>query len=116
MLDSNREDCLRYEYDGKGNLKVYHINAGFNCCPEHFQIPVVVTGDRINIDETVVDGNCDCNCLYDVNYSISGVKPGIYIIEVREPFVSKSEDKLILVADLTKKSGEYCITREHYPW
>lgn len=116
IMDDTKQDCIRFEYDGEDVLKIFHINAGFNCCPDHFNIPVKLVGDRIIIDEKVVGGLCDCNCLYDLTYTLSGIEPGIYNIEIDEPFVGSIDRKLSLTADLGEKEGEYCITRCRYPW
>ncbi|MCK5821497.1 MAG: hypothetical protein KAH17_06410 [Bacteroidales bacterium] len=114
----NDTDCLSFEFDGDSILTMTHINAGFNCCPEEFIVKVDIRNDTIYITESERDGLCDCNCLYDLHFTIQPLPPGIYHITVDEPYVRQSDDpRLEDQIDLTKAgSGEFCVSRSHYPW
>ena len=114
----NTTDCIHFEFDGDSILTVTHINAGFNCCPEEFIVNVNVSNDTIFITESERDGLCDCNCLYDLHFTIQPVKPAVYTVVVKEPYVQLSEESALSgTLDLTKPgSGEICVSRSHYPW
>ncbi|MBT3242800.1 MAG: hypothetical protein HN352_06590 [Bacteroidetes bacterium] len=111
-------DCLIFEYDGDSILTISHINAGFNCCPERFMVDVEIRNDTIFVLESEGEGVCDCDCLYDMNYTIQPVPPGEYIITVDEPYVRQAEEaKLEGHISLTEENtGEICVSRGHYPW
>ncbi|MEA1875676.1 MAG: hypothetical protein U9N86_02315 [Bacteroidota bacterium] len=114
----NNTACLLFDYDGDSILTLTHINAGFNCCPEEFFVNVDFRNDTIFILESERDGLCDCDCLYDLHFTIQPIPPGIYFISVDEPYVRQAEDpKLEDQVDLTKAgSGAFCVSRSHYPW
>jgi len=114
----NNTGCLLFEYDGDSILTLTHINAGFNCCPEEFFVNVDFRNDTIYILESERDGLCDCDCLYDLHFTIQHVPPGNYVISVSEPYVRQADDpRLEDHVDLTKAgSGEICVSRSHYPW
>ncbi len=117
MEDTSGLDCLEYEYDGSNVLTIHHINAGFNCCPDDFDAVISMSGNSIIIDETRIEGNCDCNCLFDMTYTIKGVKPGKYTISFSEPLVYSKDSVLVYTADLAKEpNGSLCVVRDHYPW
>ena len=110
------EDCMEYQYDGEGFLSIRHINAGFNCCPE-IAPEISIEGNVITIDEIEIEGLCDCLCLFDLDYEINNLPPGVYTIHVIEPYVVEGEEPLIFIANLTSPaSGQHCVDRHYYPW
>ena len=111
-------DCIDYTYDGESVLDITHINAGLNCCPV-FVAEFSVEDNLIIIEEidSLDNGGCDCNCLFDIDYQISNLPPAVYTIKVIEPYMEPSEDTLQFEADLTTAtSGIYCVERHYYPW
>jgi hypothetical protein len=113
------QGCMDYLYDGENVLQLKHINAGFNCCPEiHAEITIEGNTIRIREYETFEEyGPCDCICLFDVDYEITGLGPGQYVIEVEELYLDPEDELLIFDIDLAAApSGRYCVERHHYPW
>ena len=115
-MDGNL-DCLRFSYDGESFLQMQHVNAGLNCCPDPWNPVITVTDDQIIIDETGIDGLCDCECLFDLDLYLHFVEPGTYEVIVLEPLMHPEEDSLIFTINLEEQTnGEYCVTRSYYPW
>ncbi len=110
------QDCMEHQYDGEGVLLLKHVNAGFNCCPE-IAADITIAGDIITIEEIEISGDCDCICLFDVNYEIRDLPPGEYTIRVIEPYVKEGGEILEFAVDLVSSpSGMYCVYRDYYPW
>lgn len=113
------QDCIEYAYDGHSVLHLRHVNAGFNCCPDSLLAEFEVSSGQIVIDEAedLTTGGCDCLCLYDLNYEITGLKPGLYDITVNEMYLDSEAEMLEFTLDLTSlKTGTFCVTRDFYPW
>ncbi len=114
------QDCLAYSYDGHGVLLMYHINAGFNCCPTAVEVAMDVVGNDIFIEEIedLDDGGCFCLCLFDLDCGIGGLPPGGYTIHVTEPYLQPGDPPLEFDVVLTSSpsSGIHCEHRTHYPW
>lgn len=107
---TSQQECIHYEYDGVKNLYFTHINADFNCCPEEIIAETEIKGNNIVVEEAG-DGMCNCICLYDLEYVISSLEPGIYNLQI------DSVDDLELEIDLSESySGTLCAEREGYPW
>ncbi len=110
------QDCMEYEYDGESVLLLKHVNAGFNCCPE-ITANVTIENNIITIEEIELSGDCDCLCLFDMDYEIRNLQPGEYTIRVTEPYVPEGEEILEFTVDLiSSPSGSYCVYRDFYPW
>lgn len=110
-------DCIVYNYQEDSTLKIKHINAGFNCCPEQIIAEVLFRNDSILIIENEINGFCDCYCLYDLLYEVKGLLPGKYVISVSELLLMPGSEKLEFEMDLSQVlNGSYCITRNNYPW
>lgn len=109
--------CVTYTYDsGNKKLSLKHINAGFNCCPGVLYCNIQVSGDSIVITEFEEAAQCNCNCLFDLNIEVRGMKMKDYIIRFNEPYCG-DQQKLIFDIDLSRvSSGEYCVNRDTYPW
>ena len=113
---SSRE-CVEYDYDGRGRLKLKHVNAGFNCCPGTISATVEVSNGDILIKERESSSLCDCDCLYDVDYEIAGLAGGTWRISVIGPYQPDGDPPLEFLVDLSQaSSGSYCVERTRYPW
>lgn len=109
--------CIEFSYDAEDEkLQLKHINAGFNCCPEKIKGEISFENDSVIIKESEKDGLCDCLCLYDLDYTLSGISKKTYTICFIEPYAGDQE-KLNVCIDLTKNTeGSYCLVRKNYPW
>lgn len=115
MMDNHpsNEECIEYEYNGSGILQLKHVNAGFNCCPGELNAVISVEGNVITISESEEEARCRCNCLYDLEYNIRDLNPGIYTIKIISPY----SDNIIFNADFSSEAGNsYCEPRNEYPW
>ncbi len=114
------EDCIEFNYDGESKLNLKHINAGFNCCPLEVIADISIDGNLITITEDEIYdtlGPCACLCLFDVEYEIINLPPGNYDIKVFGMYLWEDDDSLVFSVNLgATPSGEYCVTRDHYPW
>lgn len=100
----------------ENKLVITHVNAGFNCCPDSLYCTVRMNADTILIREFEKQSLCNCNCLYDLEVELSGVKLGIYQVKFEEPYVNIQE-KLFFEIDLLKdNSGSFSVVRKQYPW
>jgi hypothetical protein len=111
-------DGIYYYYDGSGMLSFTHNNAGFNCCPVIASI-VTIEGNNIIVEEldSLDQGGCTCLCLFDLNYRISNLPPGIYHMKVIEPYVKDYMDQLEFDLDLSHETTSfYFVLRYEYPW
>lgn len=113
------QDCIAWQYDGFNTLIINHINAGFNCCPLEFPADFDFDGNKIIITENEIleNGGCLCLCLFDVDYQLSGIVPGEYVIRVNGMYLNGENQEIEFTVDLSETpSGTYCVTREYYPW
>jgi hypothetical protein len=110
------QDCMEYQYDGQSLLLLKHVNAGFNCCPE-IAADISIEDNLITIEEIELSGDCDCICLFDMDYEIRDLPPGEYTITVVEPYVPEGEQVLEFTVDLVSSpAGSFCVYRDYYPW
>jgi hypothetical protein len=110
------QDCIQYSYDGQ-TLSLTHINAGLNCAADFSAAKVKVKSGVITIDETLITGNANCLCLFDLDYQVVDLKPGQYQIVVSEQNLQVGDAPLQTSIDLTTApSGSFCVDRTHYPW
>ncbi len=109
--------CVNYSFDVNNNrLTIKHINAGFNCCPDSLYCEISENNDTIVIKEFEAFALCNCNCLYDLDIEINGVRLKKYQIKFVEPY-SGAQEKLEFEINLNiNASGSYCVTRNLYPW
>lgn len=116
----NYQDCVEFAYNLQGTLLIRRFNAAFNCCPDSFGVDVDVKDGVITITESEFLTNpCDCLCLYDLDYSISGLEAGTYTIRVVEPYVEVANGDGLLQFQLDFKltpAGQFCVYRMDYPW
>jgi hypothetical protein len=111
------QDCVEYQYDGVGTLTLQHINAGFNCCPIiHADISIVGYSITIQETETYEFWPCPCLCLFDLDYGIYNLPPGVYWIRI-EGVCAPDDNEIEFSADLTgATTGSHCVYRDDYPW
>ena len=118
------QDCLQYVWDGHRCLILSHLNAGLNCCPLNPTILNVEPGAEgeagtIILDETKVGGECDCYCLFDFEFRLTGVEPGSYELTVIQDLLGPDDPTHELLLDLlagVPSKGIFCIERHGYPW
>lgn len=111
------EACIRYSYSDRGGLSLQHINAGFNCCPGDLTADVMIDEGAIRISEREAGQGCRCVCLYDLDIVIGGLEPGIYTVEVDEPYLREGNEVFRFAIDLVAdREGEICISRSGGPW
>lgn len=117
LFHAQNQDCIEYQYFGDSILEIHHLNAGFNCCPGEVVADIDINDNLIVIRENETESGCFCLCLFDVNYRIEGLMPGIYTIIIIEPYTNDQDEKLEFTVDLSRAtSGTYCVSRNHYPW
>ncbi len=117
------EDCVIYNYDGESVLQLSHLNDLFNCCPEVLYAVINIDNDTITIEEFEdlgAAGGCDCICLFDLDYEIVNLPPGVYTLRViNSQYVNAYGNGEIIefTIDLTSSpSGYYCVDRDYLPW
>ncbi|MBN1699924.1 MAG: hypothetical protein JW881_20615 [Spirochaetales bacterium] len=113
---SSGADCIVYRYDGESNtLALTHANACFNCCPGKIVSEVTIENNGIIITEAETEGYCDCLCLFDTDYEITDLSPGVYHITIKGLYVR--DDPLEASIDCgISQTGMYCLKRDYYPW
>ena len=109
--------AVEYSFDMKtGILYVKHINAGFNCAPEVIYCYVQQSDKSLIFTEREKSQGVKCQCLYDLEIEVKGVKADKYRIEFVEPHIGNQE-KLIFYVDLiAAPTGKYIVSRTEYPW
>lgn len=111
------QTCVQYRYVQDSILEFTHLNAGFNCCPEEIIVEVSLSGDTLFISESELNGWCDCNCLYDLDFSVYSVQPQAYVVVFKEWYRTGEDPELVFRVDLkNQQAGEYCVQRSRYPW
>lgn len=114
---SSDTDCVQYTFDRSNTLSIVHRNAGFNCCPLAIDVDLAVIGDTLRITETEQAALCDCDCLYDLEYQIHNLPPGVYVIDLPEMYMPNGDDPLRFTADIYNIAVDtFCVTRSEYPW
>lgn len=107
--------CVSYTYNG--SLSITHSNAVFNCCPGTLSASFNLEGDTIFISESESSGLCDCMCLYDLDFEITNLPAGIYVLHFIEPYISNENEILECTIDLlNSSSGNNCVERINYPY
>ena len=115
----NNQDCIEYSYDGQSVLLLKHVNAGFNCCPDSLTADFQIASGEIIIDEAefLTNHGCSCLCLFDLEFQISNLPPGLYHIRVNEKYLQSGANLLAFTLNLKAGiSGDFCVTRDFYPW
>lgn len=113
------QDCIAFTYGSDEVLALRHIKAGFNCCPGEITAAIEVTGNLISIEEREAEQGCRCECLFDLTYRIQGLAPGVYRVQVAEPYARPEwgDLRLDFIVDLTVPASDtLCVARTHHPW
>jgi hypothetical protein len=116
-ITSKNESCIQWEYKDNGILLLNHINSAFNCCPGNITANINFINDTIIIETIEEKAQCDCICLFDLNYQMKNLKSEIYYIMIKEQYGIPEDKKLefrINVKD--SPTGTYCVARDRYPW
>ena len=113
------EECLQYQYDPDTQiLYLRHINARINCCGEPQLEGLEISDGFIRL--TVGEGPnavCDCDCLFDIDFEIPGLPPGVYTISINKFYNLEERKPYEITVDLiTQPAGIFCVTRDTYPW
>jgi len=114
---SPETDCVQCSWVAGDTLHIKHINAGFNCCPEGFNTSLKVSGDTLVITESEHSSLCDCCCLFDLEFDLTGITRKSWWIRVEEPYRKPTDDRVIFninLSEITQK--EVCFVRTGYPW
>lgn len=108
---------VEYVYNNTTHtLQLKHVNAGFNCCPGTLSSQFVLNGNTILITEQEEEAQCHCNCLYDLDFEISGIEQKTYNIRFIEPY-AESMPKLEFEINLLEDTeGSFTVVRRTYPW
>jgi hypothetical protein len=111
------DDCIEYQYNGTNTLILRHISAGFNCCPGEITAEIDFNSSRITITEREQEQGCHCLCLFDLDYEVVNLAPGVYTLRIIEPYVEGGDQVLELTLELlSATSGSHCLQRNYYPW
>lgn len=116
MVDDSLS-CAQYSFDAASHiLHITHYNAGFNCCDLSISSEITISNDTIFIREVEGEPMCNCLCLYNLEFEISGVNPQNYVIKFIEPYC-RYHDFLIFPVELSgTPSGTECVVRHFGPW
>ncbi|MFO7652312.1 MAG: hypothetical protein R6X25_00660 [Candidatus Krumholzibacteriia bacterium] len=115
-VEDPRQECLHLNYDGAGTLALRHENTAFNCCPK-YTAEVTVTGGVITVVEVETAADCDCVCLYDLDYRVEDLTPGEYMVYVEANYLQPGDvpagGRVALDGPTTLS---LCEDRDRYPW
>jgi hypothetical protein len=116
-VPGQHEDCIEYQYNGTDTLVLRHINASFNCCPGDISAEIDFNGSQITIDENELEQGCRCQCLFDLEYEVVNLVPGVYTLHIIEPYLEGSDQILEFTLELSSATtGSHCLPRSNYPW
>jgi len=111
------DDCIEYQYNGANTLILRHINAGFNCCPGEITAEIDFNNSLITITEREEKQDCRCLCLFDLDYEVINLAPGVYTLRIIEPYVEGGDQVLEVTLELlSATSDSHCLQRNYYPW
>ncbi|MFH1050381.1 MAG: hypothetical protein V1779_05545 [bacterium] len=116
---SASDECITFNYYMSYQIvRLSHINAGFNCCPEKINASYSFSKDTIKIFEKQAKAGCRCDCLYDINYELRNIYPGIYHIEIYGPLTDGiNQPQFSCVVNIPDDfDSTFCIYRGFYPW
>ncbi len=92
--DSN---CIIFDYDNTNTLNLRHQNAMFNCCPDSLYADIDLTDNIIFITEyESLSMPCDCVCDFDLDFIISNLVPGEYVLKVITPYYKHYENNQVI--------------------
>jgi len=110
------QDCVEV-FAGLNEVRIKHVNAAFNCCPGTINAYVRLENQVILVHESETEAGCDCQCLYDLNYSLQGLKPGTYSLVVVGPYTQDNDRNLECEINLPQDTTAHnCLDRHYSPW
>jgi hypothetical protein len=111
--------CIEWAYyPAEQKLVMTHVNAGFNCCPV-IGADFFIGHDSIKIVESdsLYEGGCDCECLFDVEYTLWNIGIREYHVIIVEPLAGVPDEPFDFYMDLASQpQGVFCLPRTTYPW
>ena len=115
LFEKTPNEIVQYSYQNN-ILKINHINAGFNCCPEIIS-EIDIIENIIVISETELKALCSCLCLFTLKYEIKNLIPGFYKIKIDSPYIPDDEQPVELEIELFEGAGGSMeFIRTGYPW
>lgn len=110
------DDCIEYFWDSN-LLTIKHKNAAFNCCPGRLTVSAGLKGDTLLLREHEEEALCDCDCLYDLEYTVYHIPSTVKVISIEEPYLRGEGIPLVFTVNLKRHpEGEFCLVRSKYPW
>jgi len=112
-------DCIVYSYNGQSTLQLKHVNGCFNCCPDEVFGYVYIIGNLIKIVENEVlwdSVGCPCLCLFELDYQISDIVPGVYTIRIEGLYLAPGNYLESTVDLVANPVDTICVERIDYPW
>ncbi len=109
------QTCVEWTFS-ENKLSIKHINAAYNCCFEDLKTDFYFSNDTLRIVTKDINGMCDCECLYDINYQVKNLPAKSFVVYIQDQ--RKDEDQPIEFTLNIKKqpSGKVCFKRTGYPW
>ncbi|UCE24897.1 MAG: hypothetical protein JSU74_02265 [Candidatus Zixiibacteriota bacterium] len=110
------QSAVIWECDGQGALYLWHLNSAFNCCTE-LLCDVSVDSNVITITEAEL-GACDCVCLFDVDYCITGLERGVYLVRFEELYLGEEDEEIEFRIFVGSEPSSNLILayRSSHPW
>ncbi len=71
-------DAVACRIEG-ASILVEHTGAWYNCCPE-MAWTMQTLGRTLRIEETEIEGLCDCMCCFDYGVSVAGLEAGEWTV------------------------------------
>ena len=104
--------CFNYNFnDSVHILKMQHLNAIFNCCPDELYAEIEEINDTLIIREFEKANYCSCVCQYDLEFEFNGIERKKYLIKLIVPkyYYATGDNPLIFEIDLeAEANGQYC--------
>jgi hypothetical protein len=109
-------DCVLCYYSDN-TLTLRQINAGFNCCFDEILADISIQNDTIRITGRETGQPCDCLCLFDLEFEIRGIEPGVYTVIIEEPHLCDEDEPIVFELKLPcLPNYSHCEARSCYPW
>lgn len=82
---NSKEDAeyMHLKTVAQNTLRVQHLNATFNCCPQELIVNTTVRNDTILINEDEKMQGCNCVCKYDLRYKLVSLDYGTYHVMLK---------------------------------
>jgi hypothetical protein len=114
---SDSLSCIEWVFEDSTNkLSIKHVNAGFNCGYDSLYCGISLSGDTIMVQEHETSNGANCDCLFDLDFEISGIANKKYQIRFIEPYRYDQAELSFEMDLINEKEGSFCVTRKLYPW